>query len=326
MRVRGLVLLLACAGACGGGGGDRAPVFTPVSTTTDGTTFTMTLGDLKMVIDGAHGARITEFSLFGKNALVTMDENINYGATFWPSPQSTWCAAGVDCWPPPTAIDSGLYNGQIDPTSMSITFASDVVQTLPTPAGAALTALKVFTPNPSSGAIEITYLLANSSTQGNTLTFSPWQVSRVEPKGLTFFAPGGGPLTYAPNSASTFMVNEAAGALWYTSAVVSHDSKALADGTGWIGHVTPDRQLYLLSTYSDVAADRFAPGEAEVELFTNSSYVEVEMQGAYIQLLAGGSDVINWTVRWKLRPLPAGMQVAEGNAELVSLATQMLSE
>jgi hypothetical protein len=316
--------MLAWAGACGGGGGDRAPVFMPVSTTTDGTTFTMTLGDLKMVIDGAHGARITEFSLFGKNALVTVDENANYGATFWPSPQSAWCTSGVDCWPPPDAIDSGLYNGQINSIDMSIAFASDGLQTFPTPTGAALTAFKVFTPNPSSGAIEITYVLTNESTAANTLTFSPWQVSRVAAGGLTFFAPGGGPVTYAPNTASTFMVNEAAGALWYTSAPVTHDSKAFADGTGWIGHVTPDRQLFLLSTYSDVAADRFAPGEAEVELFTNSSYVEVEMQGAYIQMFV--NDSITWTVRWKLRPLPAGMQVAEGNADLVSLATMMLSQ
>src|SRR5204862_2575157 len=138
------------------------------STTTDGTTFTMTLGDLKMVIDGAHGARITEFSLFGKNALVTADENANYGSSFWPSPQSAWCTSGVDCWPPPDAIDSGLYNGQINPIDMSIAFASDGVQTFPTPTGAALTAFKVFTPNPSSGAIEITYVLTNESTAANT--------------------------------------------------------------------------------------------------------------------------------------------------------------
>src|SRR5262245_32367067 len=86
-------LLLACAGACGGAG-DKPISFTPVAATTDGRLYTLTLGDLKMVVDAMKGARITEFSLRGKNALVTHDENSNYGGTYWPSPQSSWCAAG----------------------------------------------------------------------------------------------------------------------------------------------------------------------------------------------------------------------------------------
>src|SRR5262245_37608328 len=211
MRRFGVLVMLACAGACGGGGGgEKAPVFTPVSATTDGTIYTLKLGDLKMVIDGAHGARITEFSLFGKNALVTSAENVNYGSTFWPSPQSSWCAGGVDCWPPPDAIDSGLYNGQIDSRDMSIAFSSDGLASFTNiSGGGSLSAVKIFTPNPSSGAIEITYVLTNSTSSATELTFSPWQVSRVAAGGLTFFAPGGGPVTYAPNTASTFMLNEA---------------------------------------------------------------------------------------------------------------------
>ena len=38
----------------------------------------------------------------------------NFGSTYWPSPQSSWCAAGGGCWPPPAAIDSGAYTGGID--------------------------------------------------------------------------------------------------------------------------------------------------------------------------------------------------------------------
>src|SRR5262245_52118087 len=83
-------LVLACAGACGGGGGDKPPVFTPVSATNDAGIYTLKLGDLKMVIDGTWGARITEFSLKGTNVLVTSDENINFGSTYWPSPQASW--------------------------------------------------------------------------------------------------------------------------------------------------------------------------------------------------------------------------------------------
>jgi len=54
------MMVLACAGACGGGGGgEKAPVFTPVSATNDGDVYTLQLGDLKMVVDGARGAHVT---------------------------------------------------------------------------------------------------------------------------------------------------------------------------------------------------------------------------------------------------------------------------
>ena len=69
-------------------------MYTPVSITNDGTLYTLQLGDLKMVVDGSRGARVTEFSLFGSNVLVTRDQNGTYGSTFWPSPQASWCAAG----------------------------------------------------------------------------------------------------------------------------------------------------------------------------------------------------------------------------------------
>src|SRR5947199_7584345 len=83
-------LLLGCAGACSSRCGTRPLVYTPVSGTAVGSQYTLTLGDLKMVIDGAQGARVVEFSLRGQNVLVTQDENINYGSTYWPSPQASW--------------------------------------------------------------------------------------------------------------------------------------------------------------------------------------------------------------------------------------------
>jgi hypothetical protein len=317
------LLLLVCVTGCGGSSGDKPLTYKPVSATTDGTFYTLTMGDLKMVVDGSHGARITEFSLRGKSVLVTADENINYGATYWPSPQASWCTGGVDCWPPPDAIDSGTYMGSID-VDNSITLVGNP-QTLATIPGAQLVVTKFFTPVPDSGAVDVKYVLANLSTSTASITAAPWQVSRVEAAGLTFFGPGTGDVTYAANTAPTFMVNEAAGARWYTSAPVSHDSKALSDGAGWIAHVTPDTaHLLFVVSYTDIPAASAAPGEAEVELFTNSSYVEIEPQGPYTVLAP--DDTLEWTVRWKLRPVPGGTMVAEGNADLVSLATTTLAE
>ena len=80
-----------------------------------------------------------------------------------------------------------------------------------------------------------------------------------------------------------------AGALWYLYEPVTHDSKAFADGTGWIAQVTPERLLYLVS-YPDFEPADGAPGEAEIELYTNSSvYVEFEQQGALAAIAPGGS-------------------------------------
>src|SRR5262245_66441315 len=104
MKRTAVMLLLACAAGCGGGGA-KGPSFTPVSATQDGNFYTLQLGDLKMVVDAGRGARITEFSLGGTNALVIRDDSANYGSTYWTSPQSTWCAAGTGCWPAPPEVD-----------------------------------------------------------------------------------------------------------------------------------------------------------------------------------------------------------------------------
>jgi len=318
-----IALLLACAGACGGGGGggEKPPVFTPVSVTNQGNVFTLALGDLKMVVDGGWGARVTEFSLQGKSVLVTMDENINYGSTFWPSPQASWCTAVDSCWPPPESLDQGVYSGSVDAATNSVELAS-ADQQLAGLVGSTIAVTKQFTPVPESGAIDVTYTIANHSAT-DSVSLAPWQVSRVEAGGLAFFGKGPGPVTYAPLTASTFMVNEMGGNLWYQSAPVTHDSKAFADGTGWIAQVTPDRLLFLVE-YPDIDPAEAAPGEGEIELYTNSSYVEMEQQGG-LTLIAPG-DELSWTVRWKLRRVPAGTAVTAGSAGLAAFADATLAE
>jgi hypothetical protein len=312
-------LLLACAGGCGGGG-DKPPSFTPVSATTDGTLYTLTLGDLKMVVDGSRGARVTELSLRGTNVLVTRDQNGTYGSTYWPSPQSSWCTAGGGCWPPPAAIDTGPYTGSIDATN-SITLTSGAAS-LDGVAGSAFTVEKQLSPVPASGAVDVSYTLTNTSSS-DSLSVAPWQISRVATGGLTFFGQGSEPVTYATDTDPAFTVSAAAGDSWYAFAPVGHDSKAFADGTGWLAQVTPDRLLYLVS-YPDIQPAQAASGEAEIEVFTGGDYVEIEAQGALT--MVGPGEALTWTVRWKLRPVPGGTTVAAGNEDLASLARTTIGE
>ena len=323
MKTKAVMLLVACAAGCGGGGsGEKQPVFTPVSATKAGDTYTLQLGDLKMVVDGGRGARITEFSLGETNALVIRDDSANYGSTFWPSPQASWCAGGTGCWPAPAEIDTMAYTGAIDPTN-SIRLVSGVAS-LGSVAGSSIFVSKDFVPVPEHGAVDVTYTLANTSPS-DSITLAPWQVTRVAAGGITYFGQGAGDVTYAPDSDPVFTVTEAGGDRWYSSATVNHDSKAFADGTGWVAQITT-HALFLVMSSPDIQPAEAAPGEAEIELFTYRDYVyvEVEQQGAFVEIPPGQTRT--WTVRWKLRPMPAGASYVPGNADLVALANKVVAQ
>jgi hypothetical protein len=294
-----------------------------VSATSAGDVYTLKMVALKMVVDASAGARVTEFSLDGANVLTGSDLSpLNYGSTYWPSPQSSWCASTGGCWPPIVAIDSGTYTGGIDAGTSSIRLVSGEAS-IAAFAGSKVTVTKQFTPVPDSGAIDVTYTLTNTSPSV-TVSVADWQISRVPAAGgLTFFAAGTGSVTYAAGSDPAFNVTQANGTSWYSFAPVATDSKALADGAGWIAHVTQGRLLYLLA-YPDIQSTAAAPGEAEIEIFTNSQYVEVETQGALAPIAPGATR--SWTVRWKLRRVPDSTTAAVGSAPLESFVSTARAE
>lgn len=141
----------------------------PVSTSNQSNLYTLRMGRIKMVIDGAVGARIIEFSYDGTNVLTGPAVNpTNYGSTFWTSPQSTWN------WPPVAAIDNSSYSGSADSASNSIQLVSGVASV----GGAQITVKKRFVAVPASGAIDVTYTLTNAPSSV-TLAAAPWEISRV---------------------------------------------------------------------------------------------------------------------------------------------------
>jgi len=251
--------------------------------------------------------------------LLTRDQSHDtYGSVYWPSPQASWCAAGGGCWPPPAAIDGQPYMAIDATNSIQLTSAGATLGGL---AGSAIAVGKQFTPVPEHGAVDITYTLTNTSTTV-PVSLAPWQLARVLTGGLTFFGAGSGDVTYTLDSDPTFALTDAAGDHWYASAPVTHDSKAFGDGAGWIAHATSDRLLFLTSA-TDIQPGDAAPGEAEIELFTNRDYVEIEEQGAVVAVDPGA--VMTWTVRWKLRRVPGGTAIAPGDA-LAAFASSVLAE
>ncbi len=315
-------------GGTAGNGGNVSSDYQPVSATSSSPQkYTLQMGPIKLVIDGATGARIIEFSYNGTNIFTGPDVNpSNYGSTFWPSPQSSWCAAGGGCWPPIAAIDIQAYTGSIDTATNSIQMTSPTAL-LGSVANSQFTITKQFTPIPASGAIDITYTIKNVSSSVS-ITVAPWEVSRVKGTGgMTFFGKGNNDPSF-PNGRdqNNFVVTEAGDILWYKYAPVTTNSKCFADGVGWIAHVTASNILFLL-TYPDIQPSDAASGEAEVELYTGKTdgdYVEIEPQGALTAIAPGAT--LQWTVRWKLRQVPNGTAVDVGSADLAAFTTQQKNQ
>lgn len=274
-----------------------------------GTLYTWTFGETVFQVDAARGARITCFSLADQNILTGPDVNaLNYGATFWTSPQSQWG------WPPPVAIDSEPYVADIvDRARGSVTFTGPIDPKL------GLSVIKTVAVDPQRGLVSIEYALANQS--GEMRTVAPWEISRHPIDGLTFFPAGAGGI-YPP---SNLAVTVAAGAVWfaYDTVAVTDHQKLFAHGAGgWLAHVDPARRLALIKVFPEVVATEQAPGEAAIELYADPqhTYVEVEQQGAFRPILPGGQA--RWTVTWRVRRLPPDLDLAPraGSAALLAWA------
>jgi len=265
-------------------------------------------GELYFAVDARRGGRVVSVRC-GANELLT-DSNVNplnFGSTFWTSPQADWG------WPPVEAIDAAPYElSELTPLSFRI--RSGIVHGVgPRVDGVSIT--KTFSANLTAQAVDVAYEIRNHDAAPKEL--AAWEITRVAANGLTFFATSAEPTGERPPP-----FTKALGAVWFQHhADVAPDSKLFADGQGWIAHVTPER-LLLVKAFPDVAAGSAAPGEAEIEVFSSPKYVEVENQAAYGVIPPGG--VSHWNVRWYLRQLPQNLALLPGDAELAAWVTNTL--
>jgi hypothetical protein len=260
------------------------------------------LDGVRFEVDPQAGGRVTSFSLGGVDVLAGPDVDASsYGSTFWTSPQSDWG------WPPPAEVDRAPY---------SVVAQDDSTLTL---AGAPHRALGVrvtkhFSADRMRGVFALKYSIHN---QGRTpKRYAPWEVSRVHARGLTFF-PSGQPST------GPLAVERIGTGTWY-----AHDpevlnevgKKSFTHGTqGLLAHAA--QGLLYVKSFAQVPSELQAPGEAQIEVYANNRYVEVEVQGPYAVIEPGAS--VTWTVRWSLRKLPPGIVPFLGNAELLALASSV---
>lgn len=261
---------------------------------------TLRLGDLALVVDAASGGRIIEFSLEGKNALLSEGELT--GSTFWTSPQQDWG------WPPPSEIDSDPYEIQQQGSELKLIGATEP--------DLGVRVEKTFASSVHGNGFDITYTLRNMSNR--SVKLAPWEVTRV-PGGYTFYPTTGNQVR------SDLKTTERDGITWYfyqpDELSEGNSHKVLEDAAeGWIANVNPQTGLLFIKRYPDISPAQFAPNEAEIELYASpgGNYIEIEQQGAYTTIPPMLS--VDWSVTWYLQHIDAKNIIGPGNREMAQRA------
>ncbi|MET0386690.1 MAG: hypothetical protein ABW321_12065 [Polyangiales bacterium] len=289
--------------ADGGGAGAAANSGSPVLPQLRDGRYVFALGATTLEIDPVLGGRVTQLALDGVNVLTGPDvDSLNWGSTFWPSPQARWQ------WPPVPEIDSEPYTPTVEADTLTLQSQRGM--------RADVRVTKRFRALPSDGAFEVAYVLENSAS--SEASWAPWQISRVGPGGLTFFPTG-------ESSASTQLpLMEALGISWYRhdpAAIAEPGQKWSGDGKeGWIAHVA-EKTLFV-KRFMDLTPAQQAPApEGELAIYASPRYVEIEPQGPYAVLPPQGK--VEWSVRWYLRAVPDDVSIEIGSASLVQLVRDL---
>src|SRR5690606_19846744 len=123
------------------------------------------------------------------------------------------------------------------------------------------------------------------------LRFAPWQVTRVASEGVVFHPrgaadPAGQTRRGEPRPITAMTVRD--GIVWYDFSGRDSQAKSVGDGTeGWLAYVA--NGVLLLHTFTDIPAGAEAEGEGEIEVYSapNDTLVELEPQGAAVDLAPG---------------------------------------
>jgi len=306
----------AGASPSGGAGGLAGAATGPVKPVLRDGKWALDFADVTFEVDPMVGGRITTFKLGATNLLVGAADTMSqyyWGSTLWISPEATkWMQ------PPPAALDREPYTAAATDSSVTLTSAPYAML--------GISISKTFSVDTKLGAVVLEYKLNN--TTAAPVQMAPWEVTRVFPRGLTFFAKG--PTAPTLSTGATLPTTEMNGIVWfdYVANVITKNSKLYADGAeGWVAHVSDG--LVFIKSFADLKADELAPNEGDVELFVNTDhpdikrYVEIEAQGAYGDIAANSS--VSWKTTWFLRKLPAGVDATPGSVPLAQFVRDTIA-
>lgn len=291
----------------GGSTGTGGRISTPVVPTivSESSRGRFAFGDVIFEVDPKVGARVAKFSFSGADMVVSSgSDTTGWGGVFWTSPQSAWDAF----WPPPKAIDSNPYTGGISQNHFVLESGSY--------AALGVSVTKDFSADSTTGWVTIAYTIKATKE----VKAAPWENCRVPRGGLAFF-PAGTSLSKGP-----LTMTEAASTVWFDdttkSATSKSGEKAIADGSGgWLAYVL-DGNLFIRK-FTDTLASAQAPNEGEAEIYPGSGFLELEIQGPYTSIPAGGN--LTWTVAWHLVKVPTSVTVSAGSPTLLEFTKQVLN-
>jgi len=251
--------------------------------------YSVSNGEVTMVIDAAHGAKILSFKLGNDEVLNQGTIENSFGSTFWTSPQKEWE------WPPVPEYDSKPFKAEI---------AGDKLVLTGEKSSFGYSIRKQFTAGDKPNTISVTYTIVNES--GEVRKVAPWEISRVpNDDGIVFFE---GNAVEPGNGMGLLPFQFQFGGAWFVMDEDNDHRKINADGRGWLACCS--RGLLFVKKFQDLTPEQPAPGEAEIQAYANigKTFVEIEEQGEYTTLQPGAS--LDYTVRWNvahtsLKPVPS---------------------
>ena len=270
--------------------------------------YVVSVQDLSMTVDAAHGGKILSFKLGDREVIAQNPAaapqpeqpapeggrprmrwfNPNsYGSTFWTSPQKEWN------WPPVPEYDNLPYTAEIKDGPVKILDVAVPALFLEGQVSKyGYRIRKTITVDPSDLAFVVTYSIVNES--GETRQVAPWEITRVPNGGFLEF--DATPETVTP--ADLMKVSFDDGMATLEVDVADQNRKINVDGKGWLNF--RDNGLVMTKRFADIAQEDAAPGEAEIQVYIDArkSFVEIEAQGPYTELQPG--EKLDWTVRWYL--------------------------
>lgn len=280
--------------------------------------FSILAGALRVTIDSELAGRVLGLSFAHRELFVGPDVNAaNFGSTYWTSPQSAWG------WPPLAAIDQAPFD-VVSESPLTLRGPEAIVD------GRKVRLTKVFKPVAGQSALDVEYRLENLDSR--SMNVAGWEISRVEPRGLTFYPTGQVELTPVPPHGTLALHREHGWSFFdHASFELGRSAKVHADGElGVLAHVTAanarGERVLFLKLFEDTSPASHAPGEGEVEIFANEdgAYVEVEVQGAHEEIPPGQEQVFH--VRWLLAAVPSDVVVEPGSRSLIEFVERTMSE
>ncbi len=252
------------------------------------------------------GGKIISFKYGDTEILAPRNIHNMYGSTLWPDPQSSWN------WPPPPVLDENPYEGGIKENSIDLISEKDK--------STGWQFQKIFSPSAVDTSISIVYRIKNISNKPKSV--GAWEITRVPVGGLTFFKQGK-PADLPASDLNNISIDD--GIVWYQP-----DNTPFPEGRkffsteagGWLAHIY--KNLLFIKKFPTIDLKYLAKGQGPIEIYGkgDKSYIEIENHGEHKELLPG--QVLEYTVKWYLRMLPADMEASPKNKILPAIVSDIV--